>query len=345
MKRMLLILAALLLGLPGAAPAKGPELYVFNWSEYMPERVIKAFQKETGIKLVYATYDSNEAMYAKVKLLKGKGYDLVFPSTYYVDRMRQEGLLQTIDRAKLTNFKHLDPQLLDKAYDRGNAYSVPYLWGSSAIGVNAARVDPATIRSWNDLWRPEFKGKLLLTDDMREVIGLGLIAQGYSGNSTDPAQLEAAFEKLKTLMPNVRLFASDSPKQPFLNNEVVIGMIWNGEVFMASQENPKIAYVYPQEGPILWMDSMVIPKNAVNVDAAHRFIDFLLRPEIAKILCEEIGYATPNLAAQALLDEKLRRNPTVFPDAAIVARGEFQVDVGPAVLTYQKYWERLKTGH
>jgi spermidine/putrescine transport system substrate-binding protein len=343
MRRLLPLLVSLLL--PVAALAKGPELYVFNWSEYMPDRVLQAFQKETGIKVIYATYDSNEAMYAKVKLLKGKGYDLVFPSTYYVDRMRQEGLLQTIKRELVPNFKHLDPQLLDKPYDRQNAYSVPYLWGSSAIGLNTAFVKPETIRSWNDLWRPEFKGKLLLTDDMREVLGLGLIALGYSGNSTDPAQLEAAYEKLRTLMPSVRVFASDSPKQPFLNKEVHIGMIWNGEVYMANQENPNIAYVYPQEGPILWMDSMVIPKSAVNVEAAHRFIDYLLRPEVAKILCEEIGYATPNLAAQQLLDAKLRQNPTVFPEAAVVAKGEFQVDVGPAVLTYQKYWERLKTGH
>ena len=342
MKRVLIVLSLLLLpALASAAPAR---VVVFNWSEYMPQQVLEQFEKETGIQVVYSTYESNEAMYAKVKLLDASGYDVVFPSTYFVNRMRRENLLMPLDKNRLPNFKNLDPALLDKPYDPGNVYSVPYMWGTTAIGVDAARVDPDTIHSWRDLWRPEFAGRMMLSEDLREVFGMGLRLLGHSGNSTDAGQIEAAYEQLRTLIPNVRLFASDAQKQAFLNQEVVIGMIWNGEAYMAAQENPKIRYIYPQEGPIIWLDSMVIPKNAGNPEQAHAFIDFMQRPEIARMISEEIGYASPNKAAVALLDEAVRSNPTVYPPQEILAKGEFQLDVGEAMLVYEKYWEKLKSG-
>ena len=294
---VILMFGVFRLAAPGPALAENGEVYVYNWSEYMPDSVLSDFQKETGIKVVYTTYDSNEAMFAKVKLLEGGGYDLVFPSTYFVDRMGKEGLIQPLDKSRIPNMKHLDPSLMDKPYDPGNVYSVPYLWGSTAIGYNSAYVDREKVTSWNDLWDPAYKGRVLLTNDLREVFGMGLKVLGYSGNDNDPAHIAAAYEKLRTLMDNVRLFASDSPKLPFLNQEVTIGMIWNGEIYMAAQENPKIGYIYPKEGAMLWMDSMVIPKNARNVENAHAFIDYLLRPDVAKTISEEIGYATPNTAA------------------------------------------------
>jgi spermidine/putrescine transport system substrate-binding protein len=343
MKRILMGVV-LLLAATVAAAADPPQVVVFNWSEYMPEEVLRAFETETGIRVVYSTYESNEAMYAKVKLLDAGGYDVVFPSTYFVNRMRQENLLLPIDKTRLSNWRHLDPTLLDKPYDPGNVYSVPYMWGTTALGVDASRVDPATIRSWRDLWRPEFSGRVMLSEDLREVFAIGLRLLGYSGNTRDPDQIAAAYAQLQPLIPSIRLFASDAQKQAFLNQEVVIGMIWNGEAFMAAQENPNIRYIYPQEGPIVWLDSMVIPKNAANPDQAHRFIDFVHRPEIARMISEEIGYASPNRAAVALLDEAVRHNPTVYPPQQILDKGEFQLDVGEAMLIYEKYWEQLKSG-
>lgn len=328
------------------AAARTETVYIYNWTEYMPDKVIADFQKETGIKVNYSTYESNEAMHAKIRILKkNEGYDIVFPSTYYVDKMRKEGLLAEIDRTRLSNLKNLDPSLLDKPYDPGNRYSIPYLWGSSAIAVNAKFIDPGTVTSWNDLWKPEFANKLVLTDDIREVFGMALISLGFSGNSRDPVQIEAAFKKLQTLKPNVRLYNSESPKLPFLNQEVQAGMIWNGEAYMASLENPDIRFIYPKEGTIFWIDNMVIPKNARNTENAHKFIDFILRPEIAKLISKETGYATPNLAARQLMDEKVRNNRTIYPDPAIISAGEFQVDTGDTILVYEKYWEKLKTGN
>lgn len=324
--------------------AADEEVYVFNWSEYMPDSVLSDFRKETGIKVIYSTFESNEAMFAKIRLVGGKEYDLVFPTTYYVHRMRRENLLQPLDKNLLPNSKHLDPKLMDRPYDPGNVYSLPYLWGSTGIGCNAAAIPPETVKSWKDLWNPAYKGRVLLSNDLRDVFGMGLKVLGYSVNDTDPAHIEAAYNQLSALMPSVRAFASDSPKLPFLNREVNIGMIWNGEIYLAAQEDPKLRYIYPEEGVMLWADSMVIPKGARNAGAAHKLIDYVLRPEVAKVISEEVGYASPNLAAVEMMNPEVKNNPVVYPDAQTVNKGEFQVDVGEAILVYQKYWEKLKAG-
>nr|WP_022851795.1 extracellular solute-binding protein [Limisalsivibrio acetivorans] len=343
MKRFLVLMTVLITALPVFAADK--ELYLYNWTEYMPGEVIERFQDETGIKVVYTTYDSNEAMYAKLKLLSGKGYDLAVPSTYYVNKMRSEGLLHRIDKSKLSNFENLEISLTNKEYDPGNEYSIPYLWGSTGISVNTDRVKNTNINSWLELWKPEYKGKVLLTDDVREVFHMGLTVLGYSGNSTKESEIKAAYEKLRELMPNVLLFNSEAPKIPYITGEVNIGMNWNGESYTAHEENPAIEYIYPKEGVILWMDNFVIPKNAENVENAHKFIDFVLRPEIAKIITEEIGYAIPNAEAKKLLDEEIRNNETIYPSAETIEKGEFQMDVGEAITIYEEYWEKLKTGN
>lgn len=321
------------------------KLVFYNWSEYIPEGVIERFSKETGIEVDYTTFESNEVMYSKLQLQKGKGYDVVVPSTYYIAKMGKEGLLQKMDHSKLTNIKNLNPALMNKEYDPDNQYSVPYLWGSTGIGINVEEVDPATITGWADLWGPKWKNKLLLTDDMREVFHMALSINGHSANSTNADEIKQAYEKLRGLMPNVLVFNSDAPREPFMAGDVNLGMIWNGEVIMAQEENEDIQYIYPKEGAIFWVDSFAIPSGAANPAAAHKFIDFMLRPDIAKLATEEIGYATPNLAALKLLDKETRDNKTIFPDDETVANGEFQTDVGEEALKlYNRYWEKLKTG-
>jgi spermidine/putrescine transport system substrate-binding protein len=321
------------------------QLIVYNWADYLPKEVLTRFTKETGIKVKYSTYDTYEVMYAKVKTLGGGGYDIVVPSTYYVDRMRKEGLLAELDKSKLPNLKNLDPKVMNQPYDPGNAYSVPYLWGSTGIAVRPDRKGIAPdIKSWSDLWRPELKRQLLLIDDVREVFMMALRVLGYSGNTRSEAEIEAAYNKLKELMPNVKVFNAESPKDAYLSGEVRVGMIWNGEAYMAQKEVKDLRFVMPTEGPSLWMDNLVIPKKAPNPEAAHKFIDFLLRPEIAKLITEDVGYTSPNLAAIALLPEKIRNNRTAYPSPEDLAKGEFQVDVGDALPLYEKYWQRLKAG-
>jgi spermidine/putrescine transport system substrate-binding protein len=339
-------LLAAALWLLASGPALAAEkVYVYNWTEYIPQEVIDGFTKETGIEVIYSTYDSNETMYAKVKLAPKDGYDVVVPSTYFVSKMSRENLLQPLDHALLPNMRDLDAKMLDKPFDRGNVYSIPYMWGSTGIGINAKFIDAATITSWKDLWNPLYKGKVLLQDDVREVFHMALKLQGKSSNTTDAGDIEAAYVLLKELMPNVLLFNSDSPRLPYLAGEVNIGMIWNGEAWMAAQENPDIRYIYPKEGANLWVDSFVIPKGARNVKNSHAFINYMLKAEVAKQCVEQNGYATPVLSALPLLDEKVRTSPTVFAPPEIVAAGEFQLDVGDALPVYQKYWELLRAGN
>jgi spermidine/putrescine transport system substrate-binding protein len=343
MKRFLVLWVMLML-FTASAKAEDNVLYFYNWSEYLPEALIQQFTKETGVKVIYTTYDSNEALYAKIKLLAGEGYDLVVPSTYYVHKMSKEGLLLKLDPARLSNFKNLDPRHLNKPFDPNNQFSIPYLWGSTGIIVNSAAVDPAKITSWADLWKPDFKGKVLLLNDVRDVFYMSLRVLGYSGNSTNPEEIKRAYEKLDLLMPNVRLFNSDTPRVPYISGEVQLGMIWNGEAYMAQQENKTFKYIYPKEGAILWMDNLSIPKKAKNAGNAYKLMDFLLRPEIAKAICEEIGYASPNKEAVKLLDKEVRENRTIYPNEKDLANADFQVDIGEAITVYEKYWEKLKTG-
>ena len=343
--RHLLLMLLVILWLPVAALAGKKQVHVYNWTEYIPDEVLAAFQKETGIKVVYATFDSNETMYAKIKLTRGKGYDVAFPSTYFVHKMRKEGRLEPLDKSQLPNMKHLDPMLMDKPYDPANTYSIPYVWGSTGLVYNADYVKGEEMTSWKDLWRKKKKNRLVVNDDVREVFGMAQILNGYSINDTDPENIEQAYLLLKQLLPNIRVFTGDSPKLPMINLETYAGMTWNGEAYMANMEMPSVQYAYPKEGAIFWVDSMVIPKGAQNIEEAHAFINYILRPDVAVQICEYVGYPPANKDALPLMEDELRNNKMVFPDPEVVAKGEFQLDVGDAILIYERYWERLKTGH
>lgn len=346
MKRIIVALSVftvLVMSLPTLSQAAGSKnLYLYIWSEYLPDAVLKQFTKETGIKVTVTTYDSNEAMYAKVKM--AGGYDLVVPSTDFLSRMRKENLLLPLDKTKIGNFKHLDPRFINQSFDPNNTVSVPYMWGTTAIAVNTKFVDPAKVKSFADLFKPEFKGKLLLPDDARSAMTIGLKMLGYSLNDINEAHVQQAYDKVKPLMASVKVFNSDSPKQPLLNGEVKLGVMWNGEAYVANSENAKIVYVYPTEGFSMWVDNLAIPKGAKNIDNAHAFINFLLRPEISKQISEELGYATPNLTAFNSLPAKTKANAIVYPKPEDFKRGEFETDLGPATQMYEKYWTKLKMG-
>ncbi len=325
--------------------ALGNELNLYIWSEYLPESIIEKFTEETGIKINLSTYDSNESLYTKIKLLHNSksGYDLVVPSTYFVSKMRTEGLLMELDRSKIDNFKDINENLIDQSFDPKNKYSIPYLWGSTALCYNDKYIKE-NVDSFNILFDPKYAHKILLTDDLREVFHIALKLLGYSGNDTNEEHIEQAYEKLKTLIPNVKIFNSFSPKLNYINEEVILGVNHNGEAYLASLENPDIKYVYPREGSILWVDSLVIPSNVKNIENAYRFINFLLRPEIAKEISETTGFATTNKAAMLLLPKEIQNNPTIYPSKEILDQGEFQNDVGEAIVIYEKYWEMLKLG-
>ncbi len=342
MKRTLAALVILLLAVCPALAEEPKELNIFSWSEYIPQDVVNSFTKETGIKVVLSTYESNEAMYAKLKLLQGKGYDLIIPSSYFVELLAQDGLLAPLDKSRIQGLENLDPASLDLPFDKGNALTVPYMWGSVGLLINKREVDPATITSWRDLTRPEFKGRVLLSDDLRDTFGMALKACGHSINSTNPEEIRAAYEWLRELKPSVRIFDVTATKQAFISEEVVAGFSWNGDAFIAMQENPDLEFIVPGEGMVLWMDSLAIPSGAKHKENAHKFISYLLRPEVARRCVEEFNYTTPNLAARKLLAPEYADNKVIMPDSEAMAQGEITADVGKARELYEKYWEELK---
>ncbi|BDQ37069.1 putrescine-binding periplasmic protein [Pseudodesulfovibrio nedwellii] len=322
--------------------AENEELFLYIWSEYLPDEIVENFTQETGIKVHISNYDSNEAMLTKIKLA-GQGYDLIVPSSDYVGLMRRENLLLPLDKSKLSNFTNLSSAFVDQPFDPDNTFSVPYMWGSTSIIVNTGTLGSAAIESIADLWKPEMDGRLILPNDMRDVFSVALKLLGYSVNETDPAHLEEAYQKLKILFPRVRAFDSDSPKQALLSDEVSVGVVWNGEAYIANTENPNIQYIYPPEGFSLWMDSLCIPKGAKNLDEAHAFLNYLLRPDVAAALSTEMGYSTPNAKAMDLIPEEIRTNPIVYPTEAEIQHGEFQDYLGEALKMYNDYWVKLKT--
>ena len=318
---------------------------VYNWTEYISDQVLKDFTAETGIDVIYSTFDSNEAMYAKLKLMNGSGeYDVAFPGTDFVDKMRKEGMLEPLDHAKLTNFGNLGTTFINAPFDPENKFSIPYLWGSSGIAVNTRRIAKASLSSWNDLWQPQYQGRVMLMNDIRDVFTMSLLTLGYNGSTKNPEAIKQAYEKLTKLMPNVRTFNSDAPRMPFMEGETYLGLAWNGEVIMAQDQGmPELDFVYPKEGAIMWMDNMVIPKNAKNNDNAHKFIDFILRPKYAAMISEEIGYGSPNEAAKKEMPPELANNPIVYPPADLLKHAMFREDVGDEIMAlYQQYWDRLK---
>ncbi|MDR0338721.1 MAG: spermidine/putrescine ABC transporter substrate-binding protein [Desulfovibrio sp.] len=347
MKKRLALLVSVIaltvcLAVPAPAADKG-QVIVYNWSEYIPQDVLDAFTRETGIKVVYSTFESNEAMYAKVKLLRGKSYDVVVPSGYFVDMMRRDKLIRELDHSKLPNLKNLDKKLMDQEYDPGNKYSVPYMWGAVGLAYNTKYVPKGTLTRWNHLLRPEYKGKIILTDDLRDAFGIALRARGHSINSRDAGEIGEAYEFLAQLKNSVRVFDVTAIKQALISEEVWMGPIWNGDYLVALEENDKLAYVFPEEGAVLWTDSFTIPSGAENVENAYVFINYMLRPDVAARCVEEYKYSTPNLPALDLLPEDLRKNPILVPGPAELRNAEFITSVGDSLAEYEKYWEKLKT--
>lgn len=323
------------------AVADDDELYFYNWSEYIPSEVLEAFTKETGIKVIYSTYESNETMYAKLKT-QGEGYDLVVPSTYFVSKMRKEGMLQKIDKSKLTHFADLDPNYINKSFDPNNDYSIPYIWGATGIGVNEDMIDASDIKNWSDLWDPKWQGQLMMMDDSREVFHIALVKLGYSPNTQNPEEIKQAYEELKKLMPNVLVFNSDYPANPYLAGETPLGMLWNGSAHTARAEGANIQMIWPEKGTIFWMDSLAIPSGAEHVDNALKMIDFLLRPENAAKIALDIGYPTPVKAAYPLLPTSFVEDTNIYPPQKAIDNGAWQDEVGEASTLYEEYFQKLK---
>ena len=326
-----------------ASYTKERTVVIYNWSEYIPRNVIEDFQKETGIRVIYSTYESNEAMFAKLQIVQGKGYDVLVPSTYVVPLLQNNDLLQKIDTTKLPNLRHIDPYFLT-LHGINNTYTVPYMWGVTVLLYNKKAIQQP-LTSWNDLFIPQAKDKIFLSDDIRDTFGVALMAQGLSPNATQKSTIEMAAMWLKNLFPSVYIFDVTAQKQAFINEEVLMGTAWNGDAFISITENPNLHAIYPKEGSPMWLDSFAIPKNAKNTEEAYAFINFMLRPDIAARCVQEYFYSTPNKDAIALLPKTLQENALINPPRTAILKMKLITDVGNALQTYEKLWEQLKVAH
>ena len=285
----------------------------YNWGDYIDPDLLKQFEEETGYVVVYETFDSNEAMLTKVQQ-GGTNYDLIGPSEYMVENMIELDLLETIDAAQLDNLQYIDEHFLDQSFDPGNHYSIPYFWGTLGIVYNSKFIDEGDIQSWDDLWKPELRGKVMMIDGAREVLGIGLQSQGWSLNETDSQRLQKSADKMKTLMPNIQALLADEIKMYLAMEESPIAVTYSGEAAMAMEENENLCYLVPQEGSNIWFDNLAIPKGAKNKKGALALMNFLMRPEVAAQNAEYIGYSTPNKAAKALLDPEITSDQAFYPD-------------------------------
>jgi extracellular solute-binding protein family 1 len=334
----------------GNASNNTGELYVYNWGEYIDESVIEQFQKETGIKVIYDTFDTNEEMYPIISSGAAK-YDVVCPSDYMIKKMADNDLLAEIDFSNVPNIKNIGQQYLDmsKAFDAENKLSVPYNWGTVGIIYNTSMVD-GDPDSWEVLWDEKYKGNILMQDSVRDAFMVGEKKLGYSLNSKDKTELEAVRDQLIMQKPLVQAYVIDQVRDKMIAGEAGLAVIYSGEMLYiqnevkASGKDWELKYVIPKEGSNLWLDSWVIPKNAPNKENAEKWIDFMCRADIAKKNFEYITYPTPNTAAFDLLDKELQENKAVFPDQELLKNCEVFEYLGEETdELYNNLWKEVKS--
>ena len=324
------------------AGADAGELNLFIWTEYVPDSVIEKFKEETGIKVNVTTFSSNEDMLAKVKSEAPGAYDVIQPSDYMVAQLISQGMVAELDKDVLTNLGNIGEEYLNPSYDPGNVYSVPYQGGVAAIAVNTDKVD-MEITSYDDLFDPALANSLVVLDDFRAIIGMTARSMGYSMNETDPAKLEEIKEKLLTLKTNVKLYDSDSPKSALISGDCSVGMIWNAEIALSMAENSNIEIVFPEEGPYVFMDNWCVTKESPNYDNAMKFINFMMDPEVTRMVLDEFPYLNPNKTAVEAMGEEYSENPAKNPPAEVIASGEYveNLDVDTLAI-YDEMWTELK---
>ncbi|MBU8768990.1 ABC transporter substrate-binding protein [Cytobacillus oceanisediminis] len=311
----------------------GNTLTIFNWGDYIDADLVDKFEQETGIKVIYETFDSNEAMMTKIEQ-GGTAYDIAVPSEYAIEKMKEEDLLLPVDHSKIPNLKYIDQRFMDLPFDPGNEYSIPYFWGTVGILYNTDILGDKKITSWNDLWDPELKNQILLIDGAREVMGMGLNSLHYSLNDKNRDHLVEAKQKLDSLTPNIKAIVGDEIRMLMENDEAGIGVVWSGTAQELMWEKDNLEYVLPEEGSNLWFDNMVIPKTAKNPEAAHQFMNFILDPENAAKNTEYVGYSTPNKEALKYMDEETISDERFYPDEEMTARLEVYENLGKRMLAY-----------
>lgn len=307
--------ALLLAGCGNKTETTNGEVVVYNWGEYLDPETITLFEKETGIKVIYDEFETNEIMFPKVEAGASE-YDVICPSDYMIQKLIENDLLAELNFDNIPNAKkNIGASYWEqsKEFDPTNAYSVPYCWGTVGILYNKTMVNEP-VDSWSVLWDEAYKDNILMQDSVRDAFMVALKKNGFSMNTKDPAELEIAKNDLIAQKPLVQAYVIDQVRDKMIGNEAAIGVIYSGEAIYTQRENSDLEYVIPKEGTNVWIDSWVMTKSAPNKANAEKFIDFMCRDDIALMNFEYITYSTPNEGARALIeDEEIRNSPIAFP--------------------------------
>lgn len=322
-----LAVAAVAGGTPRLALAQRKQVNVYNWDTYIGETTLDDFTRATGIDVRYDLFASSDELFAKLR--EGNpGYDVIFPSNNYVERMIVANMLLPLDHAALPNIANLDPRFADPNFDPGLKHSVPYFWGTQGLGYRKSKANPT---KWADiLLSDRYKGRISLLNDT-DIIRMALKFLGFSLNTEDPGEVDQAAATLIAAKPNIKAFAPDTGQDLLISGEVDVAMEWSGDILQVMAEDDDLDFIVPEEGTLLWVDCMAVPTGAPNVDNAHAFINFILTPEVHAAIAREIHYALPNAAAKELISAEDLQNPAIYPGEDVIARSEFARYRGEAV--------------
>ena len=310
---------------------------VFNNGDYIDEDLLSKFEEETGYKVEYSTYDTNEIMYSKIKS-GSNSYDLVFPSDYMIERMIEQDMAEKINFDNIPNYKYIDDKFKNLSYDPTNEYSVPYMWGTIGIVYNP-EVVKEPVDTWDILWDAKYDKEIIMFNSVRDTMAIALKKCGYSMNSTNPEEIKEAANALIEQKPIVKAWFVDQVKDAMINDEAALATVWSGDANFIISENPKLEYAVPEEGSNKWFDGMVIPKNAPNKEGAEAFINFLTDPENSLQNVDYIQYYTPNWKTYEMLDDEVKES---YPSDEILDKCEVFTDLDSETLeVYDDEWIRI----
>ena len=337
-----ILILALLCSLLAPCAMAEEVVNVYNWYDYMDERVFDLFYEETGIRVKPMYFTTNEDMMVQVRVNPG-AYDLVFPSDYCVERMISEGLLAEINFDNVPNMKYTSEWLQNPDYDPENKYSVPFMWGTVGILYDTTKVTEEEVSTWGVLWNEKFSRDIFMLDSIRDTMGVALKYLGYSMNTRNPSELQEATQLLIEQKKLVKAYQVDETKDKMAASEAALAVVYSGDALYAMDLNENLAYSVPMEGSNIWIDPMVIPATAKNKENAEKLINFLCRPDIAQMNCEYIYYSSPNTGAIELMGEEYTENKTINPPEDVVNRCEFFHDIPENFMTvYNTLWSQLK---
>lgn len=315
---------------------------VFNWEDYISEETLRLFTEETGIRVDYMNFTTNEDMLVQVRTQPG-AFDVIFPSDYIVERLIAEDRLEELNFENIPNSNYTLDWLQNPAYDPAHKYSIPYMWGTVGILYNTTKVMDS-VTSWDILWNENYKGTVFMLDSIRDTLGLALKSLGYSMNTRNPLEIEAAKQKLIAQKSSgmVKAYQVDETKDKMVAGEGALAVVWSGDAQYAIDLNPDLAYAIPEEGSNIWVDAMVIPKGAKNKENAEKFIDFMCRPDIAQLNSQKIGYSSPNTEAIKLMGEEYANQLTTNPPQELLDKSEFFSDIQDFIEFYNAIWLEVK---